>query len=412
MLESTCDVLIIGAGPAGTVGAGILNKKGWNVRIVEKEIFPRFVIGESLLPRTMEHLEDAGLLDALKNQNFEKKYGARFIKDGETCLFDFAEQHTKGWTWTWQVTRADFDKVMADEVEKKGVEVSYQAAVVDVTFYEGPSSETLLQYDDGQQELIKAKFIIDASGNGRVLPRLLDLTLPSALAPKSAFFTHVLDNKRPEVPEGTQITFVILEQKLWLWVIPFSNGVTSLGFAGDPSYFSQYANKDENDFYELLKKVNTCHYHERFASSKQVMHPVFVNAYASSVKQLYGEGYVLAGNSAEFLDPVFSSGVAFATESASRAAGLIDRQLRGEKPDWEKEYAAHMREGVNTFRSYVEGWYNGDLQNIFFADNVNAEFKRMICSVLAGYVWDKTNPFVRKHNTILKTLSDVIDISE
>src|ERR1700693_1837150 len=105
MAMNSTDVLVIGAGPAGTVAASIVNKAGFNVQIVEKMKFPRFVIGESLLPRCMEALAEAGFLEAIKGEKFQEKFGAKFVKNGKVCDYMFADQFTKGWTWTWQVLR-------------------------------------------------------------------------------------------------------------------------------------------------------------------------------------------------------------------------------------------------------------------------------------------------------------------
>ena len=116
MDNESCDVLVIGAGPAGSVAAAMMHRAGFNVRVVEKEKFPRFVIGESLLPRCMEVLEDAGLLEVVKAKNFQKKFGAKFLKGTKVADFNFSEQHTDGWTWTWQVPRAEFDAARARAV--------------------------------------------------------------------------------------------------------------------------------------------------------------------------------------------------------------------------------------------------------------------------------------------------------
>ena len=112
MQTEKTDVLVIGAGPSGTVAASIINQAGYKVKIVEKLKFPRFVIGESLLPRCMEALEEAEFLDAVKARGFQEKFGAKFVKNGKICDYFFADQFTKGWTWTWQVPRADFDQTL------------------------------------------------------------------------------------------------------------------------------------------------------------------------------------------------------------------------------------------------------------------------------------------------------------
>ena len=147
---------------------------------------------------------------------------------------------------------------------------------------------------------------------------------------------------------------------------------------------------------------------ERFAGVEYAFEPEFIEGYSIAVKKLHGEGFVLTGNATEFLDPVFSSGVTFAVESGMQAAKLLVRQLNGEKIDWDETYLKHISQGVETFRTYVNGWYGNKLQTIFFAENTNPNVKEKICSVLAGYVWDTTNPFVRNHKNAVNSLVDLI----
>ena len=400
-VEMDCEVLVIGAGPSGTVAASKLKKEGVDVRVVEKGRFPRFVIGESLIPRCMDHFEEAGLLNRLKSEGFESKLGARFIRDGQTCQFNFSEQYTTGWTWTWQVPRARFDQVLAEETMRKGVPIAFGTGVSSIEF--GDESQ-VVRMDNGEH--IRCKFIIDSSGYGRVIPRMLDLDEPSSMPPRSAFFAHVDDPRRPEGEEGTQITFVVLSQEVWYWIIPFSDGITSLGFVGPPEYFEELGTDLEMEFRKHVGAEPM--FSERFSNVSFRVGPTLVRAYSIGVKQLFGRGYALTGNATEFLDPVFSSGVSFATESGLLAAKLAARQVKGGEVDWQAEYADYINQGVDTFRSYVKAWYNGDLQEIFFHSNHNAKIKRQICSVLAGYVWDTTNPFVSSHKTVLGNLRRII----
>lgn len=406
MPNNTVDVLIIGAGPAGTVAASKLHQLGKNVRVVEKQTFPRFVIGESLLPVTMEHLESAGLWDAVNAAGFQKKLGARFIKGDKFCEFDFSEQFGDGWKWTWQMPRADFDKALADEAMRQGVSISFNTTVKDVRLAENRSVLTV--EDEFGEQQINARYVIDCSGYGRVLPRLLQLDQPSELPPRSAFFAHASDGKRQNIPSDLQITVVVVQPDVWFWVIPFSNGTTSLGFVGDPAFFSNCAGSPE-EFRAMLADVPQ--FAGRFADEALTHPPTVINAYSQSTRKLYGPGYVLAGNSAEFLDPIFSSGVALATGSGMRAAELVDRAFNGEQVNWETEYEQPLRSGVAIFKSFVDGWYDGSLHNIFFSDYINPEIKKQICSVLAGYVWDDTNPVVQRHDKILKLLEKVIAIN-
>ncbi|GHC42526.1 NAD(P)/FAD-dependent oxidoreductase [Ulvibacter litoralis] len=402
------DVLIIGAGPSGCVAAAHLHNQGLSIKVVEKNNFPRFVIGESLLPRCMDHFEEVGLLDCLKAQNFEVKSGARFLKNGVVCDFDFSKKHTPGWDWTWQVPRADFDVTLTNELQKKGVNIEFEQEVVAVDFAEDGSSKTTIKDSEGNLSIIEAKYIIDSSGFGRVLPRLLDLDKPSALPKHSSIFTHVKETKRPKGVEGTIITFDVVTDDVWLWVIPFSNGVTSIGFVGPTEFLEKYTGSPSEKITKMMEL--STYYQERFEGEAHLFPPVEIKNYSKSVKQLYGKGFTLTGNSAEFLDPVFSSGVTFATESALLSAKLITKELNGEPVDWEVEYTDYIKEGVHVFSTYVKEWYTGNLQKIFFHRPENPEIKKQICAVLAGYVWDKSNPFVKNHNRLVKTVATVIDM--
>lgn len=404
MARESVDVMIIGAGPSGTVAASMIEQAGLNCTIVEKQHFPRFMIGESLIPRCMEHFQEAGFMDALQNANFQKKYGANFFRGNEETSFKFDQQYSSSWTWTWQVPRAEFDHILAKEIEQRGVPVRYGTSVKDIQFDAAHSTSTL-EDDDGNSYQIDADFIIDASGNGRVLPRLLGLDKPSDFPPRKASFVHVNDPDRPEGLEGNQNFFVVLKRDVWVWVIPFANGTSSLGFVGNPDFFDKFEGETEEKFRSMIEAVPQIK--DRFRNVSYLFTPKEIMGYSSSVSRLYGEGFALTGNAAEFLDPIFSSGVAFATESGLVAGKLAARQLKGENVDWEEEFASHIRQGVDVFRSYVQGWYDGTLQDIAFSDNMNPTFKEQISSVLAGQVWDSTNPFVRRHKRALKALNRV-----
>lgn len=406
-MDEIVDVLIIGAGPSGCVSSSYLHKQGVKVKVIEKTKFPRIVVGESLIPRVMDHFSEAGLYEALNEQNFEKKWGARFIRGEEICIFDFSENFSGGWSWTWQVPRADFDYTMAQEIIRKGVDLEFESEVTGVEF-DGKSSVTTIKDKDGDTRQIHAKFLIDSSGYGRVLPRLLDLDYPSGLDPHSSIFTHIDDVNRPEGQEGTLISFDILETEVWLWVIPFSNGKTSVGVVG-PTEFIQSLSQESNA--EALKKAIflSDYYVDRFGGLEFLFEPIKLTNYSRAVKKMFGDGYVLTGNSSEFLDPVFSSGVAFATESGMLAAKLALRELQGEKVDWQKEYSDYMARGIDVFKTYVREWYTGNLQTLFFHQPENPDIKRKICSVLAGYVWDENNPFVKKHANIVKNMAHIIN---
>lgn len=400
------DVLIIGAGPSGAVAASILQKKGITLKVVERDHFPRFVIGESLIPRCMDHFDEAGFVEAVEAKGFEKKFGARFLRGDEVCWFDFSKKFSAGWDWTWQLPRAEFDKTLTDVLQQRGVDISFGTTVESVVF-DGTDSITTVRNEAGDRHEIHARFLIDCSGYGRVLPRLLDLDKPSSFPPMAATFVHLDDVRRPTGEEGTLITFDVLEQEVWFWVIPFSNGRSSLGLVCPKEHLEaiQKANNTET-FRHIIHQSD--YYRARFDGLDFLFEPKQIVSYAKASKKLYGDGFAITGNSAEFLDPVFSSGVCFATESGSLAAKLAARQLRGDAVDWKQEYEEHMLWGVSVFRSYIRDWYSGDLQKFFFHKEVNEEVRRKVCSVLAGYVWDKENPFVKKHDRAVRAVTHLL----
>jgi flavin-dependent dehydrogenase len=409
MLKEFVDVLIIGAGPSGCVSAAYLRKNNCKIKVVEKTKFPRIVVGESLIPRVMDHFAEAELFDSLNAMNFEKKLGARFIRGNEICVFDFSNKFSEGWDWTWQVPRADFDNTMAQELIRKGIDLEFESEVIEVSF-EGSNSKTIVKDVNGNLKEIHAKFIIDSSGYGRVLPRLLDLDKPSALDPHSSIFTHVKDINRPGGVEGTMISFDVLETEVWLWVIPFSNGNTSLGVVGPTDFINSLSENKDNA--EALKNAIQLsdYYIKRFQGTEFLFEPIKLENYSRSVKKMYGDGFALTGNSTEFLDPVFSSGVAFATESGMLAAKLYLKQSQGIPVDWEVEFTEYMKRGINVFTTYVKEWYTGNLQTLFFHQPENPDVKRKICAVLAGYVWDEENPFVKKHDNVIKNMAYLLNM--
>lgn len=409
MKKENVDVLVVGAGPSGSVSAAYLNKHGINVKVVEKTKFPRFQVGESLIPRCMDNFDEAGLLDCLIKQGYEKKYGARFIKDGMHGCFDFSKKHGEGWDWTWQVPRDHFDKTLTDEAIKQGVSVAFETEVTDVEF-NGTDSLTTLKHKDGSKSQIEAKFIIDSSGFGRVIARQLGLEAPPKIAEHGSIFTQVKDVNRPEGKEGTLITFEIIETEVWFWYIPFSNGNTSIGFVGPMDWINKFKGNTTEILEQMMK--TSPYYYDQFKGLPYLFEPYKVENIAKNVTKLYGDGFVLTGNSAEFLDPVFSSGVSFATESGLLAAKLVIKHLNNEEVNWQEDFVNYMKKGVDVFSTYVKEWYTGNLQKIIFHDKPNEDFRQKICAVLAGYVWDQTNPFVRKHNHILRNVAKLIEMEK
>jgi flavin-dependent dehydrogenase len=393
--QDTADVLIIGAGPSGAVAAALLRQAGLSVLVLEKEQFPRFSIGESLLPQSMGLLEEAGMLRPVVEAGFQYKNGAAFVRGTRHTDFDFRDKSSEGWATTYQVQRATFDKVLADEAARRGAEIRYRHEILEVDV-SGPPTLTVRD-PDGRTYQARGRFLLDASGFARVLPRLLKLHRPSRFPVRRAMFTHVEDGISPKSSfDRNKIRVTVHPQHVdvWYWMIPFSNGRSSIGVVAADEFLKPF----EGDLTAGLKAL-----HDQDPGLRALLKDAVwdtparqLMGYASDVSSLWGPGFALLGNAGEFLDPVFSSGVTIAFKSASLSTKLVVKQLRGETVDWENDYALPLRKGVDAFRSFVESWYRGGFQDVIFYEKQDPEIRRKICSILAGYAWDESNPYVAK----------------
>lgn len=405
MKTENIDILIIGAGPAGSVAAGLLRKQGRQVLVIEKEQFPRFSIGESLLPQSMEYIEAAGFLQDVVEAGFQYKNGAAFVRGDKHTNFDFRDKFSKGWGTTYQVQRADFDHVLIRAAEKAGAEVRYQHQVVAVDV-SGDRPLVQVVSPDKETYQISAQFLLDASGFGRVLPRLLDLETPSSFPVRGAYFTHIEDHIPGVVFDRNKILITVHPEHVdvWFWTIPFSNGRCSLGVVAASEFLERFEGNETERLRAIVAQTPTL--------ATLLQNAVWdtparkLVGYATNVKSLHGKGFALLGNAGEFLDPVFSSGVTIAVKSASLAAAAIERVHRGEAVDWQRDYADPLKAGVDAFRSFVESWYAGGFQDVIFYPEQSVEVRRMITAILAGYAWDVRNPYVAQPHR-LKTLEQV-----
>jgi len=408
--DDKCDVVVIGAGPSGTVAAALLQAKGYRVNIIERQHFPRFSIGESLLPQCMEFLEEAGLAEVVKSaaeiHHFQYKNGAAFVRGDLNADFDFRKKFSQGPGTTFQVMRAPFDQLLAQEVERRGVAIAWGHELVGVEL--GDDLQTLDVIDEaGKNYTLQASFVLDASGFGRVLPRLLDLERPSSFPVRTSLFTHVEDNITAGEFDRDKILITIhhLHKDVWFWLIPFANGRCSVGVVGENGFFDEFDDESDLCLREVIDSEPTL---KRLLRNAKYDTPARkITAYSSDVSQLYGPGYALLGNAGEFLDPVFSSGVTIAMKSASLASSVLHRKLQGERVDWQSDYADTLRAGVDTFRVFVEAWYDGRFQDVIFSKNQGQEVQAMISSILAGYAWDTSNPYVEKSERRLNTLVEI-----
>lgn len=383
------EVLIIGAGPSGSLAATQLRRRGHDVLVLEKQLFPRFSIGESLLAQSLQLIDEAGLLEAVQTAGFQYKNGAAFAHNGKYTDYNFAQKFSPGPGSTFQVPRADFDHLLIQEAEKLGAEVRYQSEIVSADF--SAATPLLVSRDAaGNTEEHRPRFVLDASGFARTLPRLLQLETPSTQSLRTALYTQVWDR----IPSGAFDRQKILvsihpqHRDVWYWLIPFSNGKCSMGVVGTAEFMAARGGSNDERLWALQFEVPQLK--ELLKDATQVFPAGELRGYSANVSRMSGPGYALLGNAAEFLDPVR---VTIAMKSAQLASALVSRQLHGETVDWHGEFEEPLRYGVETFRAFVDTWYDGRLQDIFFHEKPDPKIKRMICSVLAGYAWDRNNPY-------------------
>ncbi len=253
---------------------------------------------------------------------------------------------------------------------------------------------------------ISARFLLDASGFGRVLPRLLDLETPSNFPLRGAYFTHIEDRMAPGTFDRNKILITVHPEHVgvWFWTIPFSNGRCSVGVVAASEFLEQFEGTETERLKAIVAQTPTLA--TLLASAVWDTPARKLVGYAANVKSLHGKGFALLGNAGEFLDPVFSSGVTIAVKSASLAAQAIGRAFQGETVDWQKDYSIPLRAGVDAFRSFVESWYSGGFQDVIFYTDASSEVRKMITSILAGYAWDTHNPYVAQPHR-LKTLEQL-----
>ncbi|MGF6599240.1 flavin-dependent dehydrogenase [Paraburkholderia sp. GAS448] len=399
------DVAIIGAGPSGAVAAALLRKAGRSVLVLERQHFPRFSIGESLLPQSMAYLEEAGMLQAVVEAGFQYKNGAHFIHKERSCAFDFRDKHSAGWGTTYQVDRATFDDLLIRCAAQQGADVRFGHSVRAMQTGDAPVLD--VEDEAGHVYQVRAQFVLDASGFGRVLPRLLNLEAPTRMPTRAAIFTHVCDGIPFGAIDRNKIVVAVHPERrdVWYWMIPLAGGRSSVGCVAEASFLDCPDEERDARLRALILEEPTL---GALIGTAPFLMPVrHIGGYAANVARLHGPGYALLGNAGEFLDPVFSSGVTIAMRSAHLAVQTLLRQFAGGSVDWQVDYDLPLRKGIDTFRAFVERWYTGELQEIIFYPEQTASIRRMISAVLAGYAWDESNPYVADPQRRLNALYQV-----
>ena len=249
------DVAIIGAGPAGSLAAALLVQQGFEVTVLERQTFPRFSVGESLLAQSLDLIDRAGLLPAVQRAGFQYKNGAAFRYREQRSNYNFADKSSAGPGYTYQVPRGEFDKLLIDEAERMGAKVRYQVEIIAADM-SGERPTLSARHVDGSVEVLKPRFVLDASGFGRVLPKLLKLEVPSAFPMRAALFTQVFDGIASGAFDRQKIHVTVhpVNRGIWFWLIPFSNGKASVGVVADDAVLQSYPGSNEQRLWALINE--------------------------------------------------------------------------------------------------------------------------------------------------------------
>lgn len=320
------DAAIIGGGPAGSTAGYVLARAGRKVVIVEREKFPRHHIGESLLPRTMGIYRRLDLLPVLKEEGFVAKYGAHIVSNDGGCEieFDFFTGNTDPDLVAWEVEREVFDKLLLDHARNKGAEVLEETTVLEARPSETEPGRLRVRDARGKESTLEARWIIDASGQSSLLAKQFDLRVNNAAHNKMAAYTRYRGMSRREGRKAGNIDLV-LGPGGWFWIIPLRNDVTSVGFVSSIPRWKESGLSADSFLEEAIAR--SPYVKGKMGAGERVSDVWTASNYAYSCTRLVGPGFVLAGDAAEFLDPIWSTGVMLAMRSGEMAATVLARAL-------------------------------------------------------------------------------------
>lgn len=387
MTETHTDVVVIGGGPSGSTCSTLLAQHGHKVELFEREHFPRFHIGESLIPYTYHVIQRLGILDTMKGSYFTKKYSVQFINENgklsEPFYFDQHDEHER--SQTWQVRRSEFDHLLLTNARKHGVHVHEGARVLEVLF-EGDKAVGVRVKPEGEPEkIVRAKVVVDASGQSSLIIDRLNLREWDEQLKKAAVWTYWKGAYRDEGKNGGATLVMSTEKrKGWFWYIPLHDDILSVGVVADHSYlFNSDRPKDLEKLY--FEEVDRCPgLQPRLANATRCDVFRAQKEYSYRAKQAAGNGWCLVGDAFGFLDPLYSSGVLLALKGASMAADTIDVAIKvndtSEKSlrAWEKEFVT----GMDRMRRLVCAFYDG--LNFGKLVRRNPDKKGLITDVLIG----------------------------
>jgi flavin-dependent dehydrogenase len=323
------DVIVIGGGPAGSTTATLLAMQGVRVTLLERDRFPRFRIGESLMPATYWSFQRLGILDRLKSSPFVRKESVQFFAhDGRAAVpFYFAEVDPHESSATWQVERGAFDELLLENAREKGVEIHQPASVNDIILEEDRAVGVRARFADGSERELPARVVVDATGQNALLSRRLGLKQIDPELRHAAFFTRFRGARR-EVgrDEGATLILHTANSDSWFWFIPLPGDLVSVGVVGHIDHLLRGRAADPQKVFD--EELAICpELGSRLSPGRQVEPVQALLDFSYISRKIAGAGWVLVGDAFGFLDPIYSSGVFLALKGAEFAADSIHAAL-------------------------------------------------------------------------------------